>query len=91
MEVHVAPVSGGTMGSGTLTIEESIDGGTTYEAVNKNAEGDDLSITTLGGYGVRIGQGWATSSGTDGRSKLLQFKLTGSTTPDIKVTWRPSS
>ena len=91
LEVHVSPNNSGDLGSGTLKIEESVNGGDDWLPVNSNSAGDDLAITTTGAWTVRVGQGWASTNGTDGRSKLLRFTLSGSTSPDIKITWRPAS
>lgn len=91
LEVHVSPNGGGDLDGGTLKIEESVDGGTEFLPINANSAGDDLAITTTGAWTVRVGQGWASTNGTDGRSKLLQFQVTGATSPDVKITWRPAS
>jgi len=62
----------GTFGGGTLSIQASYDGGSTWFTL-KDANGADGSFTSAGALNVRIGEA------------NLRFTLSGATSPNLNI------
>lgn len=71
----------GTYGSGTLTFQYSMDGGTTKVTIKDgpSTSASDVSYTASGGFT------WKSPVTTGGQAVLLYAVLSGATSPDIDV------
>ena len=74
---------------GNITIEESIDGGSSWVPVKQDTS-TTYTITANGSYAAFIGRGDASTAETSGTNKLLRMKLESATSFNVRVWITPA-